>query len=348
MPKASVLIVSRTLALLNRLLLSIDQAYQGPAESLEILISWNGTTGDEKKIATGRLLANIAQRDPYHFAKNMNSLAEKVASDILIFANDDLIVDPGSIEAALDRLTLHPEVGLVGARLRTSQGHLAHAGIHFTSYGSPYHQLENFVDANHPASNREGYVPAVTGAFFAMRRHEFLEIRLTETFNVCGEDVLLSLDTRAHLRKKVLYCPAMSGIHDAESTRQHFEAQRANHDDQMRLRSAWLTMLEKADRAELLMELKAAQTEAEDLRNHQGRGLIAELQEQCKSLKEALEQEESASRKLNYSYQASETKLSLELALIKNENKRLRSRIQQLENREADHKSAHLRSQKTR
>ena len=145
----------------------------------------------------------------------MNGLARKARGTVLIFANDDLIVDPGAIDAALERLQTRPEVGLIGARLRTSQGQLAHAGIHFTSYGSPYHQLEHFVDADHPANQRERLIPAVTGAFFAMRRDEFLQLELAETFNVCGEDVLLCLQTRTVLQKQVLYCPAMSGVHDA-------------------------------------------------------------------------------------------------------------------------------------
>lgn len=71
----------------------------------------------------------------------MNGLARKASGTVLIFANDDVIVDPGAIDAALERLGTRPMVRLIGAQLRTSQGQLAHSGIHITSYDSPCHQL---------------------------------------------------------------------------------------------------------------------------------------------------------------------------------------------------------------
>ena len=331
MLKTSILVVSRTPELLNRLAESLDQAYQGESEIIELLVSWNGSADDERLIRAGRFPLVIAQREPYHFAGNMNRLAEKSKAEFLIFANDDLIADPGSIDAALDRLKLRPEIGVVGARLRSSNNQLAHAGIHFTSYGSPYHQLEYFVDANHPANYREAYVPAVTGAFFAMRRADFLQLKLSETFQACGEDVLLSIETRSILKKHVLYCPTMSGIHDAESTRRLFEEQRANNDDETRLRSAWLNLLESADRENLLLELKAAQDEAEDLRSYRHSSIqkletdLIKLHSDYKECSSQLASEKARNA-------AIETKLYLKYSLVEQENHRLRSRAQQLEN----------------
>ena len=95
MLQTSVLVVSRTPALINQLLDSLDQAYTGTPESIEILISWNGSSEDEKKIRQGRLNWSVSQRVPYHFAGNMNSLAKQAKGAYLIFANDDLIADPG-------------------------------------------------------------------------------------------------------------------------------------------------------------------------------------------------------------------------------------------------------------
>ena len=319
MIKASVLVVSRTPELLNRLLLSLDHAFNGQPETIEIIASWNGSIADEHRIAAGRLPFSIAQREAYHFARNMNNLARKARGEVLIFANDDLIADPGSVDAAIERLDRQPETGIVGARLRTSDGQLAHAGIHFTSDGSPYHQLERFVDALHPANGREGLVPAVTGAFFAMRRDEFLELELAETFNVCGEDVLLCLQTRSVLQKQVLYCPAMSGVHDAESTRSQFEEQQGNDDDMKRMRAGWRELIQQANKESLLVELQAAQDEAEDLRS-----ITAETQ---RELAEVYVTAQNQAR-----LQAEQTRQQLQQSLLESENKRLRSRVQQLEN----------------
>ena len=326
MLKASVLVVSRTPELLNRLLHSLNTAYSGTASDVEVITSWNGSADGEARIQAGRLPCKVVQHDPYHFASNMNGLARKARGTVLIFANDDLIVDPGAIDAALERLQTRPEVGLIGARLRTSQGQLAHAGIHFTSYGSPYHQLEHFVDADHPANQRERLIPAVTGAFFAMRRDEFLQLELAETFNVCGEDVLLCLQTRSILQKQVLYCPAMSGVHDAESTRSQFEEQQGNDDDIKRMRAGWLELIQRASKESLLVELQAAQDEAEDLR---GRclELLSEHAEREAALT-ALRARVSEQAKLK----AQSTQQYLQQSLLESENKRLRSRVQQLEN----------------
>jgi len=333
MLKASVLVVSRTPELLSRLLGSLDEAYSGSRDSIEVIASWNGSPEDEQRIHTRELPFAIVQRVPYHFASNMNGLARLARGEILIFANDDLTTDPGAIDAAIQRLNAQPEVGLVGARLRTSGGALAHAGIHFTSYGSPYHQLERFASATHPANTRERMVPAVTGAFFAMRRTDFLELELAESFHVCGEDMLLSLQTRSILHKQVLYCPAMSGVHDAESTRSQFEEQHGHDDDMTRIRSGWLEMLQRADKDNLLVELRAAQDEAEDLR-----GCCMEL---TKHVEESQRQKEEANslrdkirlqNELVLSSEAALTKHKLQQSLLESENKRLRSRIQQLEN----------------
>ena len=336
--QASILVVSRTPGLLNRLLQSLDFGYSGEAEIIEVLASWNGSAEDEPTIQPGRLPFRIAQRDPYHFASNMNGLARRARGSVLIFVNDDLIVDPGSIDAALDRLANRAEVGLVGARLRTSHGALAHDGIHFTSSGSPYHQLEHFAESDHPAATRERLVPAVTGAFFAMRREELLQIQLSEVFQVCGEDVLLSLETRSLLQKQVLYCPEMSGTHDAQSTRGNIDEQCGTPDkDMARIRAGWREMLQRADRDSLLVELQAAQEEAEDLRGihialttstadnkSQIRDLLATVERQTKITAELESQ--------LIQQQACQTRQQLQQSLLESENKRLRSRVQQLEN----------------
>ena len=318
--KASILVVSCTPDYLNRLLNSLDQAYGGPAESIEVIASWNGSPADEQRITAGRLPFAIVQRDPYHFAGNMNSLARRAKGSVLIFVNDDLIADPNSIDAAMERLEQRPDVAIVGARLRTSGGQLAHAGIHFTSHGSPYHQLEGFADAQHPSNGRERLVPAVTGAFFAMRRDDFLALGLDESFQVCGEDVLLSLRARAQLNKQVLFCPAMGGVHDAESTRRHTDGQEANADDMQRMRQGWLTMIQQAEPASLMVELQAAQDEAEDLRE---RCLVA------------IKNHQDVSQQL-IERSALLTKEHLEQALLEQENKRLKAQIQQLRNQLAN------------
>lgn len=324
--RASVLVVSRTPALLNQLLRSLDDAYAGPADSIEVLVSWNGTREAEAAIQAGRLPVAIAQRDPYHFASNMNGLARQARGDVLVLVNDDVIADRGSVDAALTALERDPGVGIVGARIRTSKGALAHAGIHFTAYGSPYHQLEGLVDGDHPVNHQQTLVPAVTGAFMALSRADFLQLELAESFQVCGEDVLICLRMRQELHKQILFCPAMGAIHDAESTRKQTDGQNNVADDNKRLRAGWLELMQRADTETLKIELKAAQTEAEHLRSC------------CLALQQALAEAKQAEavarqeRALALAERTGSIQQSIALSSLQQENKRLLLRIQQLDN----------------
>ena len=80
----------------------------------------------------------------------MNSLADK-ANDLLLLINDDVLLDPHSVDAALDCLNDQPDTGLVGARLRDCNGMLTHAGILFDKRNSPYHQLDRLIGSEHHA-----------------------------------------------------------------------------------------------------------------------------------------------------------------------------------------------------
>ena len=148
--RLSILVVSRTASLLNRMLKSLASATNLNSIGVEILCSWNGSQEEEQAIDnTSGYELLIAQKDPYHFASNMNSLAEKANGELLLIINDDVILDSGSIDGAIQCLESSPDIGLVGARLRDGEGLLTHAGILFDSRHSPYHQLDRQVAAEH-------------------------------------------------------------------------------------------------------------------------------------------------------------------------------------------------------
>ena len=104
--RLSILVVSRTAELINRLCDSLNAACSLASLDAEILCSWNGSEDEEGKIQNNsRYDFHIAQRLPYHYSKNMNSLAALADGEALMFANDDLILDPGCVDAALALLT---------------------------------------------------------------------------------------------------------------------------------------------------------------------------------------------------------------------------------------------------
>jgi len=267
--RLSILVVSRTPSLLNQMLASVAEASSLEYAEVEILCSWNGSTEAEQSLSnTSGYEFLIAQRDPYNFASNMNGLAEQANGKLLLLINDDVILDSGSIDAAINCLEHEPKAGLVGGRLRTHQGQLSHAGIVFDSRNSPYHQLDRIVPADEEAvmgSNR--IMPAVTGALMLLRRQHFLNLRLNEKYKVCGEDIDLCLDLRQHHELEVWYCPTASGIHEAESTRQQENDQEANTEDLCRMRMRRRQFIEQASNVQLCHDLLAKSIEADILRS---------------------------------------------------------------------------------
>ena len=83
---------------------------------------------------------HIASRD--HITSiNVNALADQAKGDLLLILNDDVLLDPGSIDAAIACLTTTPNAGLVGG-LRGSDGMVSHDGVGFTNDHSAYNLFE--------------------------------------------------------------------------------------------------------------------------------------------------------------------------------------------------------------
>ena len=267
--RLTLLVVSRTPALLSRMLTSVAAASQLPYQDVEILCSWNGKAEDESRISNGSGYEFIiAQRDAYHFAGNMNGLAAKARGEELLFINDDVVLDAGSIDAALRCMANSSSTGMVGSRLRNEAGELTHAGILFDSRHSPYHQLDRLIASEHQAiSHREIPIPATTGALFLMRHEHFQALRFQTEYKVCGEDVELSLDLRERLDLNIMYCPSFSGIHASEATRSQTEGQDGNSEDMSRMRIRRKQFLDKANGQQLKDELLVAAVQAEVLRS---------------------------------------------------------------------------------
>ena len=288
--RLTLLVVSRTPALLSQMLASVPSATKLLYQDVEILCSWNGSAEDEARIENGSGYEfMIAQRDPYHFAANMNLLADKARGDVLLFINDDVVLDAGSIDAALECLSRSSSTGMVGSRLRNEAGQLTHAGILFDSRHSPYHLLDRLIASEHQAiSNQQMPMPAVTGALFLIRREHFLALRFQLAYKVCGEDVELCLDVRERLGLKVVYCPSFSGVHASEATRSQTEGQDGNSEDMTRMRMRRKHFLEKASRQQLNDELFIESLQAEVLRSIE---LERQQQERQRSQSNALTKE---------------------------------------------------------
>jgi hypothetical protein len=265
----SILVVSRTAELVNRFCAGLDAACSLAPLEAEILVSWNGSDADEQRIAnSSRYDLHIAQRVPYHFAGNMNGLAALAGGEVLMFANDDLMLDPGCVDAGLHLLTDRPEVGLVGALMRDQQGLLSHAGINIDLRCLSYHMLDRLL----PVERAQGLIPtapvtAVTGALQWIGRDAFRKHPFNTAYQVNGEDVELCFDVQQHLDQQVWLCTEASAIHEAETTRKQDPLQAGNSADQLRLRARARHFLDHATGEQLRVLLQQQQRESQLLRD---------------------------------------------------------------------------------
>ena len=285
----SILVVSRTPELLNRFCASLNRASDLPSIEMEILCSWNGSEGEETRIHnTSRYDLHIAQRVPYHFSGNMNGLAAKAGGDVLMIANDDLILDAGCVDAGLTLLNSNPEIGLVGALLRDQHDLVSHAGINFDPRCSSYHLLDRMLSTNDIGAIPSAPVAAVTGALQWITRHDFQQHPFNETYIVCGEDVELCMDVQQDLKKQVWLCTEATAVHESETTRSQDESQAANSEDEMRLRARVKGFIEQASKKQLKVLLMQQQRESMHLRDlvagQLGEELKLEREEQEKVL----------------------------------------------------------------
>jgi GT2 family glycosyltransferase len=226
----SCLVISRTPVLLNRMLASLTNARKSWQPGDEVLCSWNGSESDEALInpalgpsPAGVPIFRIALRQPYHFASNVNALAREARSELVLLINDDVILDPLCLDRALAVLQEHPEAGVVGGLLRTSDGRLGHAGLLLGVDHQPWNrchpELGPMIELHNPVVQASGPIPATTGALMLLRRADLLAVPMRESFAVCGEDVALCLDLHHRLGKSAYYASTVTAVHDEKSTR---------------------------------------------------------------------------------------------------------------------------------
>ena len=285
----SILVVSRTPELLNRFCASLDQASNLHGMEAEILCSWNGSEADEAQIHnSSRYDLHIAQRVPYHFSGNMNGLAAKASGEVLMLANDDLILDEGCVDAGLNLLNSTAEIGLVGALLRDQHDLVSHAGVNFDTRCSSYHLLDRMLNTSDIGAIPSAPVAAVTGALQWIARNDFQQHPFNTAYKVCGEDIELCMDMQQDLKKQVWLCAEATAVHEAETTRSQDESQAGNSEDQIRLRARVKAFIEQASKKQLKVLLMQQQRESMHLRDlvagQLGEELKLEREEQEKVL----------------------------------------------------------------
>ena len=254
--KLSILVISRSYELLNRMLKSLVSSTKINKSKIETLCSWNGPDKDLEMISfQEELNLKIFKVKPYNFASNMNRLINRSKGEYILLINDDVILDKKSLDFGLQLLENNKQIGLVGGKLRDSKGNLSHAGVNFSFFNSPYHFLEGIVKTNSQLLlNNDFCIPASTGALMLTKKNVLEKVKFNEKYHVCAEDIELCLDIRQFLKKEIWFCHQFSGIHEAETTKIKFNAQRKNIYDNKRIISRYSNFINNSNGSEIYFE----------------------------------------------------------------------------------------------
>ena len=187
--------------------------------AFEIVVVADPATPPEVLDALGELDCRVVRATgEFNFSLRCNEGAAAATGDVLLFLNDDTLVEQEDWLETMVGFLAEPDVGVVGARLLYADGTLQHGGLLLNE--QPLHIFHGFAgDDPGPFGlleiDRE--VSAVTGACFLTPRNVFDELGgLPEEFRVAFNDLDYCLRVRATGRRV---------IWSAHSTLFHFESQ---------------------------------------------------------------------------------------------------------------------------
>lgn len=190
---------------------------------------------------------------PFNFSAINNYGVSEVASDYVVFLNDDTeVISPSWLEAMMEYA--HRDlIGAVGAKLLYRDNTIQHGGI---LIGQP--QIAVHAHKGFPKDS-EGYqkrlisvqnFSAVTAACMMIRRNLFLEIKgFDENLPLAYNDVDLCLKLLAH-GKRIVWTPYAELFHDESQTRGlevSLEKQKRLSSETDYFLERWHDVLEKGD-----------------------------------------------------------------------------------------------------
>jgi N-acetylglucosaminyl-diphospho-decaprenol L-rhamnosyltransferase len=176
------------------------------------------------------LIRNLENRG---FARANNQALRIARGRYVLFLNNDTRVPPGTIKCLMEYLQAHPEIGVVGPRLRDGQGHVQVSYRPRPTVATLLHRMSLFrwtrlFRSAYRAYRRHEFDPEHTcavdvlmGAAVLARRDHFLVWGAwDEDFTFGGEDMELSFRVNRHA--PVMFYPDAEVIHFGRaSTRQH-------------------------------------------------------------------------------------------------------------------------------
>jgi O-antigen biosynthesis protein len=206
-------------------------------EFLRILIVDNGSrNGDTARVITALTTDDrvkvITLDEPFNWSRLNGRAAARSEADLLVFANDDMLMLTDAWDRLLRGLLERPEIGAVGARLIYPDDTLQHAGIllgwpNIDVHDGRYEPMSTAGPCRRWQVTRA--VSAVTGAFLAVRRELFAASGGFDELDlpVAYGDIDFALRLRAR-GLRILWTPSITLRHHESKTRglDHLDAER--------------------------------------------------------------------------------------------------------------------------
>lgn len=205
--------------------LSTARVTAANGHDLEVVVidnqSKDPATLEYLRAEAGRGTRILRDDAPFSWSRASNIGAFSTEAEILVFLNNDIEFLREGWDEVLRLLLCRAEVGAVGARLLYPHGAVQHAGIVFRTSAMPEHDGRDVVATDAGLRGRwltRRYVSAVTGAFLAVRRADFVRCGGFDEVNlpIWFSDLDLCLKLRSH--SHIVYEPAIELIHHESKT----------------------------------------------------------------------------------------------------------------------------------
>jgi N-acetylglucosaminyl-diphospho-decaprenol L-rhamnosyltransferase len=213
----------------------LESLHEPQGVRVETIVADNASTDGSADMVEREFPQVILHRNSTNlgFARANNQAARRARGRYLLFLNNDTVVPPGALRRLMEYADAHPEVGMVGPRLRDAEGKpqvsyrqrpTATTLLHRTSLlrwtgllrGAYRRYLRQLFDAE---TTRP--VEVLMGAAMLLPRTIFFDCGgWDEDFTFGGED--LDLSTRVSRHYQIVYHPGVEITHFGRvSTRQH-------------------------------------------------------------------------------------------------------------------------------
>ena len=176
----------------------------------------------------------IRNRKNHGFARASNQAAACARGRYLLFLNNDTVVPAGTLRRLLDFADAHPNVGMIGPKLRDAEGRLQISFRKRPTIAALLHRTlilrwTGLLKRAYYRYRRTGFEPSgearpvevLMGAAVLMRRDYFEQCgRWDEDFHFGGEDIELS--ARVGRQRELVYAPQIEIVHHGRiSSRQN-------------------------------------------------------------------------------------------------------------------------------